>query len=160
MTKTSDALEPQTSGTSSSTFELVGEVAAALLGRGDFPQIDSDAISARILEQMLRAETPEQLNNVGGTTPMEELEGVPLEVNEVMARQSRLAGEGLAGFLVVSATRLDDGSAVIFTTSAYNVAMRIAIAADKGFVPGYKLKVRRSEQETERGFYPYVVENL
>lgn len=139
----------------------VGPVTAALMGHGDFPEMDGEAISARIFQEMLKAETPEQLNAVGSTTPLETLLGVPLEVREVAPRPAQLdTAGGLVGYVVAAATRLDNGEDVIFSTSAYNVAMRLAIAADKGFVPGYRFKVVKSEKPTEQGFYPLLVQNV
>src|SRR5262245_59302930 len=111
MTKQTEELDQVDGG---GAIAEVGPVTAALVGRGEFPEVDAAAISARILEEMLRAETPEQLNDVGATTPLETLLGVPLEVREVMPRPSRLdTASGLVGFVVAAATRLDDGTDVI-----------------------------------------------
>ena len=136
-----------------------GPTLLAVLGHGDFPDVDNDAVSRRIDQAMLEATSPEALIAAGATVSLDELLGVPLQVEGAVPRPSEYQEDGLAGYLLLDVTRLDSGERIVVSTGAENIVKRVAIASDRGWLP-ISFKVERSEHKTSAGYYPLLVKPL
>lgn len=136
-----------------------GPLVKAVMGQGPVPPQDTEATRARMNQQLLDAKTPEELVKGGKAESLKNLLGVPLEVHDFMLSPSTLKGEGPPVFAIVEAVRGDDGSQVIFTTSAENVLLRLAVAKEREWLP-LRFKVTQSEKESSGGFHPYQVESV
>lgn len=132
-----------------------------LLLSGDTPPEvleDPDAISREIIEQILRAESDEELAAVGKATPWSELLGCPVELYDFGWRPSRFE-EGSPIFLVVRGRRMDDGSFVVLTTSGRNVIATLLNLKRRGAMgEGCVWKLREADTPTSAGFRPLWLE--
>lgn len=113
---------------------------------------DPNEISREIIMQLLAAETDEQLESFGAAVGWRELEGVPVEIRGFRWRRSDFE-EGAAVYVIVNATRLDNGEAVVLTTGSANVMAALSNMARRGTLIGAVRVLERGEK-TKAGYYP------
>ena len=134
------------------------ELEAILMDELEPPEVSTDpeAISREIMQQILKAETDEDMLAVGRATSWQELLGIPVELRKFHWMPSRY-DQGAKVFFVVTGTRLDSGEDVVLTTSGQNVlAQLINLQRRNRFPSNWRLV--ESEKETARGFRPLWLE--
>lgn len=121
------------------------------------PPVDGAKINARITEQMLKAETPEEALKAGATASFEDgLLGVPLEVRDLIFRKSTLEGD-IPVYALIDATRLDTGDDLIVTCSAGQVLRTLGTFKVRDWLPT-AFVVRKAENKTAGGYTQYVID--
>lgn len=129
--------------------ELLAKIEAAVAGIPDSTDDDSWGIA----EQLLAAETPDQLNAPWSGTSGRDLAGRTLLIHDITRRPSDYDG-GPEIFLVVHATDISTGEAVTFTTSALAVLLQLAQAHSHGWLP-VTADIVAARKPTKRGRVPY-----
>lgn len=82
------------------------------------PEAEDPAITAmRIVEQVLTAETAEQIFDLGGSTSAQELVNVPFTIMDVQLRQSEVEG-ALPVYVLIDAQLSDSGERVPINSGA------------------------------------------
>lgn len=107
----------------------------------------------RIIEQLLSAESWEQLSDPWESTNAEKLRGKRLRVDSLMRRPSQYRG-GLGIFLIVKGVDLGTGEAIVWTTSAQAVIAQLVRAYAKGWLPCV-CEMIIADKPTEAGYYPH-----
>jgi hypothetical protein len=113
---------------------------------------DPDQISRQIIEELLSAETDEELERVGGAKGWMEYEGVPVEIGGFRWRKSDYT-EGAPIYLVVFATDMRDGERLTLTTGSKNVIAQLINLARRDRFPAVRM-LTRADKPTAKGFYP------
>jgi hypothetical protein len=131
----------------------------ALVGVGEMPETDANTAIAGILASILTAETSEQAlsaleldrakemcgNEPGGKSPVLLISGArPLKSTYE---------EGAACYALVTATVLESGETIRFTTGAVAVQAAILKHIAEGWMP-FKARLEIARKPTERGYYP------
>lgn len=115
---------------------------------------DNDSGGAEnIIEQLLAADTIDDLNAPWEGVSGRKLHGKRLSIRGVSARPSSFEG-GAGIFLVADAVDAKTGEKAVFTTSALSVVIQLAQAHKLGMFP-LLVEVVVAERPTARGFYPY-----
>lgn len=115
---------------------------------------DNDAAGAEnIINQLLAADTIDDLNAPWEGTSGRKLVGKRLQVRGISARRSSFDG-GTGIFLVADAVDAATGDRAVFTTSALSCVIQLAQAHKLGMFP-LLVEVVVAERPTARGFYPY-----
>lgn len=120
------------------------------------PVVDPVAVSRRVTEAMLNADTPEEAMAAGATVGFDELAGVPVEVRDLVFLQSTLQGD-IKVFAVIDAWRSDEAVDCTIVTSAQQVMRTLVVWKAKGWLPA-TFKVSKSDNRTAAGYVPYVIE--
>ena len=107
----------------------------------------------RIIEQLLSADSWEDLSDPWEATNAEKLRGKRLRVDSLMRRPSQYRG-GLGIFLVVKSVDLGTGEAIVWTTSSQAVIAQLVRAYAKGWIPCV-CEMVIADRPTERGYYPH-----
>jgi hypothetical protein len=130
------------------------ELELILMDELEPPEVSTDpeAISREIMQQILKAETDEDMLQIGQATGWKELLGVPVEIHAFRWLASRY-DQGAKVFFVVRATRLDTGEDVILTTSGNNVLAQLINLARRDRFPSVWVLVE-AEKETANGYRP------
>jgi hypothetical protein len=113
---------------------------------------DPEQISRQIVEELLAAETDEELEQVGNASGWLDFEGVPVEVRGFRWRKSDY-DEGAAIYLIVQATDMRDGASLVLTTGSKNVIAQLINLARRDRFPTVKI-LTRADKPTKGGFYP------
>lgn len=134
------------------------ELEAILMDELEPPEVSTDpeAISREIMQQILKAETDEDMLAIGQATSWQELMGIPVELRKFHWLPSRY-DQGAKVFFVVTGTRLDNGENVVLTTSGLNVLAQLVNLQRRGRFPSV-WKLVQAERETQRGFKPLWLE--
>jgi hypothetical protein len=140
-------------------FAGAGPTTLAVMGFADPPELDPESVAARIAKQLLSAESAEDLTKTGQTWSFADLLGVPVEARSVVVQRSTLEGDGPGTYMLIEATNLTSGEDIVITCGAMNVMQRLAIANDRGWLP-FRFKVKKSDEPTQRGFNPYIMESV
>lgn len=120
---------------------------------------DPEAITKQIIDQLLNAESDEELGQVGNATGWRTLIGLPVAILGFNWRPSTY-DEGSTVFFVVRATRMDDGSPLVLTTGSRNVLAQIVnLAKRERFGPDCIWKLVEGSP-TEAGFKPLWLEQV
>ena len=115
---------------------------------------DNDAAGAEnIINQLLAAETIDDLNAPWDGTSGRKLAGKRLRILGITARRSSFDG-GTGVFLVCDAVDSGTGERAVFTTSALSCVIQLAQAYRLGMFP-LLVEIVVAERPTARGFYPY-----
>jgi hypothetical protein len=125
---------------------------------------DPEAISRAIVAELLAAETDEELESFGAATGWRDLAvpraealrggGVLMQIHGFAWRPSTFEESQGKIFFVISATRLDDGSAVTLTTGSSNVLAQLVNMAKRETLVGAVRVLVTADKATARGFYP------
>lgn len=107
----------------------------------------------RIIEQLLNAESWEDLSDPWESTNAEKLRGKRLRIDSLTRRPSQYPG-GLGVFLVVKGVDLGTGEAIVWTTSAQAVIAQLVRAYAKGWLPCVAEMII-ADRPTEAGYYPH-----
>ena len=150
MSETADL--PVAQSLEGASAELLNDLFA---GRVLPPPVDPVEVNARITEQMLAAETPEEALRAGATIGFDELMGVPVEVRGFYFRPSTLKGD-VRVYMLVDGYRLDEGEPCIITTSAVQVMRTLAVWGAKGWLPATFI-VDKADTPTQDGFTPFTI---
>lgn len=113
---------------------------------------DPEQISREIIEQLLAAESDDELEVVGSATGWIEYEGVPVEIRSFRWRKSDYT-EGAPIYMIVFATDMRDGGQLVLTTGSKNVLAQLINLARRDRFPVVRI-LTRAERPTERGYYP------
>ena len=126
-----------------------------LTGQVEPPEVvdDPDEISRQIIMQLLGAETEAELENFGQAQGWRELQDIPMELQGFRWRPTSF-DEGGPVYVIVNATRLDTGEAVVLTTGSANVLAQLSWLARHGRLPGAIKMLTRAHKDTARGFRP------
>lgn len=114
---------------------------------------DPDQISKSIIDQLLGAETDEQLQDFGNAQGWKNLIGVPIELRGFRWRQSDFE-EGAPIYFIVAGTRLDTGEQVTLTTGSLNVLAQLSNMARRQTLAGSVWQLHQSDKPTKSNFYP------
>lgn len=108
---------------------------AITTGELDMPEVESNEDAHRaIVARILAADTPEALLQMTNTTPLQDMEGIALEVTDVRFMRSAY-DEGPPIYALVDAVNLETGEAVTITTGSLNVLAQLVAAKGKGWLP-------------------------
>lgn len=129
--------------------ELIAKVRDLVAGIPD----NDDAGAENIINQLLAAETVDDLNSPWEGTSGRKLAGKRLRVLGITARRSSFDG-GTGIFLVADAVDVGTGERSVFTTSALSCVIQLAQAHKLAMFP-LLVEVVVAERPTARGFYPY-----
>lgn len=130
-----------------------------LLTHEEMPEADPEEMAIGMMAQILMASTSEEALSALDLARAKELcGGEPggrspvLEIYGARALKSDYE-EGAACYTIVSATRLDTGERIQFTTGARAVQMVIAKHLYEGWIP-FKAALEIRRERTRNGFYP------
>lgn len=113
---------------------------------------DPEQISRQIIEELLGAETDEELESVGTAVGWLEYLGVPMEIQGFRWRKSDYT-EGAPFYFIVSAIDLRDGEHVIVTTGSKNVIAALINLGKRDRLPCVRV-LAQAEKPTTKGYYP------
>jgi hypothetical protein len=113
---------------------------------------DPDAISRQIIEELLAAETDDELERGVGATGWIDYEGIPVEIHSFRWRKSDYE-QGAPIYLIVFATDLRDGEPVTLTTGSKNVIAQLINLAQRDRFPVVRM-LTRADKPTANGYYP------
>lgn len=149
---TSTDLVPQSMGMDVASLDQLDEILRT--GEMNIEVIDDpDSISRSIIDQLLAADSDEQLQDFGNATGWRELLEVPIELRGFRWRVSEYA-EGAPIYFIVSGTRLDTGDGVTLTTGSLNVLAQLSNMARRGTLVGGVWQLHEAEKATKAGFKP------
>jgi hypothetical protein len=119
---------------STTTVEKAGPMAAqltaALAGNGKFEDDDPKLVAERIAQQLLSADTLDDLFGTGGTVSGSECVGRTLRINDVILRPSDL--DNTEVYALIHAIDADTGATVIVNTSSPRIMAQLCRAKDLG----------------------------
>ena len=121
------------------------------------PESD-DEVQRRILDNILRAQSPAELLNAGSSMPAEQIAGHPLRIEEIRAAESTQA-DGMDMYLHVDATLLRSGDRVTFSTGSRDVVVKLLLASRNGWLP-MNAKLVKADKPTAAGYYPMFIRPL
>lgn len=140
---------------SSADLAQVTELEEILLS-GQLPDAqvmtDPEEAQRQIIAQLLSAQTDDELENFGNAISWQDLKGVPVEIHGFRWLPSQYE-EGPAVFMVVSATKLDDGERVVLTTGGANIMAQLANMAKRGTLVG-AIRELTEGTKTRQGYVP------
>lgn len=143
---------------SSTSLAALDEFDGIIRGEIEAPVVvdDPEAISREIIDQLLAAESDDELQMGKALSWRDDLLGVPVEIHGFRWRPSTIeGGQGLPVFVIVSLTRLDSGDRVVATTGAANVLAQLSNMARRGTLnSGQVWKLVEADAATARGFKP------
>lgn len=113
---------------------------------------DPEAQERRIIEQLLGAETTEDILTAGQVTPLEAIFGVGITVTGLRASESDFP-DGSKVYLHIEATVIDTGQRVTLACGARDVMLKLVRLHQRGMLP-VDVVIRRADKPTKRGFYP------
>jgi hypothetical protein len=119
------------------------------------PSEDGGGIE-RIIEAILSADSWDQVDAPWDTTNVKLLEGKTLRINSITRRPSSFKG-GLGIFLVVNATDIGTGEAMVITTGSVNVVAQLVRLYMLESLPVF-VKWIVADRPTENGYYPHHLE--
>lgn len=114
---------------------------------------NDDQGAENIINQLLAAESVDDLNAPWEGTSGRKLAGKRLQIRGISARRSSFEG-GTGIFLVADAVDASTGDKAVFTTSALSCVIQLAQAYKLGMFP-LLVEIVLAERPTARGFYPY-----
>lgn len=118
----------------------------------------SDMAASNIVQSILDAQTPEEMNQGTGAEGLRDLDNHVIRVAKVCKAESRV-GEGPSHFLIMYGTDLDGGRDVVVTTSAEQpMAMLIKCHVSDWLPADFRVSV--SKVPTRSGFHPINLEYL
>lgn len=121
------------------------------------PEPPDDAV-ARIVEQILSAETPEELNKPWDSDGMRDLDGQVLTIHDMHKLPSDYRG-GLGVYLSCRCTLHSTGETKQLSTGSVNaVSQLVSLYVMKGLPR--TVMVRRAERQSRNGYWPYHLEVL
>lgn len=106
-----------------------------------------------LIEQLLMADTWQQLNDPWESTSGKLLIGKFVRIDSAQLRPSEFEG-GMGAFLVVKGADMATKERLVWTTSALAVVTQIARLNAEGWLPGYA-NIVEAKRPTKRGFKPY-----
>ena len=122
----------------------------------DIPMSDPDDAMARIVAQILNAETPEELEEPWNGEGMRNLTGRLLRITDVR----RLPSEFLSGpgwYLGCTATLVEVGETKFVTTGSLSILAQLGRAAQAGWLP-LDVVPREADKPTAKGYRPMHLE--
>lgn len=128
-----------------SQLALIAPVVESLPQAGD---IDLGAV----LESMLGAQEPGDLNVFSDLPSLEDLVPVRMQVQRVRWMATTLDSK-MPWYLIVDAKDVATGKQLVFNTSAAQPFMALVMIASKGWLPRI-VEGRRRGKPTKRGYYP------
>jgi hypothetical protein len=157
MARASASEELEVYGAASTDIERLDDWAEILKGNKPVPEVeyDADTVQRQILDQILSAESEEELENFGSATGWQELMGIPIEILGFEWRASTFKeASGPPTFVVVRGIRLDTGDHVVLTNGGSNVQAQLLVLAKLGKIPGAIRVLKQSDKATKAGYYP------
>ena len=122
----------------------------------DIPMSDPDDAMARIVAQILNAETPEELEEPWNGEGMRGLAGRLLRISEVR----RLPSEFLSGpgwYLGCTAMLVETGESKFVTTGSLSILAQLGRAVQAGWLP-LDVVPREADKPTAKGYRPMHLE--
>lgn len=158
MTKVTDSQELAVPVRSSLDLVSLNELAQLMRSNERVEVVDDpEQIAREIFEQILGAESTEELNQFGKAEGWRELEGVMVKLGADFKWRPSTYTEGAAVFLVVPGEKvMPEGQLepAILTTGSRNVIAQLMNLAARRVYKGALVELVRSEKPTKRGFYP------
>lgn len=129
---------------------LRGEMDASELA----PAGNSEEAQKRMFEQILNAADDAEMENLGASTPWQELAGVPVMIHGFDAAISdKKEGSGPPIFAVVDVTDMRTDERLTVTNGSWNVWAGLLNLVDRGEIPG-AIRVLEIGAETRSGGRP------
>lgn len=129
---------------------LRGEMDASELS----PSGNSEDAQKQIFEQILAAKDDAEMENLGGSTPWQELAGVPVMIQGFDAAISdKKEGSGPPIFAVVDVIDMRTDEKVTVTNGSWNVWAGLLNLAERGEIPG-AIRILEIGAETRTGGRP------
>lgn len=117
---------------------------------------DPEQVQARILRNLMTAQTAQDVLGSGGVTPAADLIGVPLLIQGIRASNSDYeAGPDM--YLHVDARIVANGDPVTFSTGARDCLLKLVRLDQLGAFP-VEVVMRKASKPTKDGFYPIFLE--
>jgi hypothetical protein len=118
------------------------------------PQVDAAVAQRQIFERAISAKDDDELENLGSSTPWQDLAGIPVEILGFDAAESeKKDGGGPPIFSVVDIIRLDTGDPVTVTNGSWGVWSSLINLAKRGEIPG-AIRVLEIGEKTKGGGSP------
>jgi len=119
---------------------------------------DPEAIQERILRQILKATTAEDIINAGAAVNTDKVLDMPMTVLSIRAGESTFK-DGPDRFLIVDAIILSNGDKVTFSTSASDVVMKLTALDMRHMLP-CDIRLSRATKPTAAGYYPVFLRTI
>jgi hypothetical protein len=119
---------------------------------------DPADVQERILRQMLKATTPNDLLRAGEATPSEEVLGMALTVTGIRASESGFV-DGGDYYLHVDAVIKSNGDQITISCGATDVCQKLVLADMRGWFP-MDCRIERAQAATKAGFFPLFLRPL
>lgn len=122
---------------------------------------DPEQMSREIFEQILGAESNEELNQLGQATGWRDLEGKTVKLGANFRWRPSSYEEGAPYFLIVPVELvLPDGrlERKTLTTGSLNVLAQLMNMAARNTYAGTLVRLKRAEKPSSRGYYPLWLE--
>ena len=117
-------------------------------------KVDPKVAQSQMFERAIAAEDDDELENMGSSTPWQDLAGIPVEIIGFDAAESQKKdGGGPPLFSVVDVIRLDTGDEVTVTNGSWGVWSSLINLAKRGQIPG-AIRVLEIGKETQSGGTP------
>jgi hypothetical protein len=116
-------------------------------------QVDAAVAQKQIFERAISARDDDELENLGSSTPWQDLAGIPVEILGFDAAESEKKGAGPPLFSVVDVIRLDTGDPITVTNGSWGVWSSLINLAKRGEIPG-AIRVLEIGPETKSGGTP------
>lgn len=117
-------------------------------------KVDAAEAQKQIFERAIAAEDDDELENLGSSTPWQDLAGIPVEILGFDAAESQKKdGGGPPVFSVVDIVRLDTGDQITVTNGSWGVWSSLINLAKRGQLPG-AIRVLEIGKETQGGGTP------
>ena len=121
------------------------------------PEDEAD-VAERILRNILRAGTPDELADAGGTVKATDLLNIHLRAHAIHPAESSFKG-GLKWYLHVDVETVANGDRMTMSGGGQDVSIKLAQAAHRGWLP-FDFKMERSERATKDGYYPIFMRSM
>lgn len=130
-----------------------------LLVSGERTEVVEDPalMTRQVIEQLLAAESDEELFSSGQAIGWRNLLGLPVELNGFRWRPSSFE-EGSNVFFVVFGKRMDNGEPVVLTTGASGILAQLVNLARRGRLVGAVVKMVEADKPTRSGYKPLRLE--
>lgn len=117
-------------------------------------EVDAKVAQKQIFERAIAAEDDDELENMGSSTPWQDLAGIPVQILGFDAVVSeKKDGGGPPLFSVVDVQRGDTGEYVTVTNGSWGVWSSLINLAKRGQIPG-AVRVLEIGKETKSGGAP------
>ena len=119
---------------------------------------DEEEVQERILRNILRAGSPDELAGAGAAVKAIELAGIHLRAHALHPAESDFS-DGPGWYLHVDVETVGNGDRLTMSVGAQDVVVKLVQAARRGWLP-FDFRMERAQKATKAGFFPLFMRSV